>query len=170
MILVSDLYWLLQILQPFQSCRFGIATWYLSCCLCVCATSQYFTPRLPFAWSGMCNSSAAPAEHIPRDWCWTCSWGDKSGATPLLVVTPKHTSLDSGSSYLLQDLVSKWMAGRLNAKWFTPTLLKKKKTLKNQNKTPTHGSTSKMCRDGGDGESLLKTKQSSAKWVVMALL
>lgn len=115
-ILVSDLYWphrLLQIPQPLQSCRFGIATWYLGCCLCICATSQYFTLWLPFAWSRMCNSSAAPAEQIPRDWCWTCSCGDKLGATPLLVVTLKHTSPDSGSSYLLQGLVSQWMAGRL---------------------------------------------------------
>lgn len=41
------------------------------------------------------------------------------------------------------------MAGRLNVKWSTPTVLGKKKALKNQNKTPTHGNTSKMCRDGG---------------------
>lgn len=81
-ILVSDLYWphqWLRVCLPFQSRRFGIATLHLRYCLCVCVTSQCFTPwpPPPFAWSGMCNFSAVPAEQILRSRCWTCSRGHK---------------------------------------------------------------------------------------------
>lgn len=85
--------------------------------------SPYFASCPPFVWSGICNFSVIPEEQFPRAWCWTCSGGHKLGTTPLLVVTQKHTSLDSGFSYLLHSR-------GLKVKWSASTLLEKK-----QNKT-----------------------------------
>lgn len=66
-------------------------------------------------------------------------------------------------------IVSKGIAKRLSLKWFTPTLLKKKTKI-HQTK-PQCMETQKMCSGGREeGKSLLKTKQSCAKWVVMASL
>lgn len=135
------------------------------------------SPVLLFAWSRMCYFSVMPAGQILRAWCWTCSHGHKLGATPLLVATPKHTSLDLGSSYLLPVLY----AGSWEAKCKVihphppekpnktppppkqitnpPHTKQRDPTKKNQNK-PYHMETQKKCVGIGEEGSLAENNSN----------